>query len=297
MLSVQMRVAFVFRVHGDGGIAQHRLGPRRRHGDELVCAGLRFAGLRFDDRVANFPQLPGHVFVLHFEIGDRGLVPRAPVHDVISAINQSFFIEADEHFAHGVRKIVVHGEVLAVPVDGGAEALHLVENRAAVKSFPFPDPLNELLAAQVAAFLAFFGEVALHHHLRGNAGVIGTGKPQGDEAAHAMPARDDVHLRLAEHMSHMQLPGHIRRRQQQREHRTRLPRWRRGDGEELFFDPIVGPARFNRARLVRLRQFVRHDCVLSQTLWGQPLLRRRPEQAPAVRPGPPGNFRSKRRSF
>ena len=35
------------------------------------------------------------------------------------------------------------------------------------------------------------------------------------------------------------------------------------DGEEFFLDPIVGPARFNRARLVRFRQFVRHEKAVS----------------------------------
>ena len=208
-----MRVALIFRVYGDGRIAQHGLRPRGRDGDEFICA---------DNRIANLPQLSDHVFVLDFEIGDRGLMPGTPVHDVISAINQAFFIQADEHLAHGVRKIFVHGEVLAIPVDRSAEALHLVENRAAIKLLPFPDALNEFLAAQFAALLAFLGEVALHHHLRGDAGVIGAGQPQRDEAAHAMPARDNVHLRLAEHVPHVQLPGNVGRRQQQREHRPRV---------------------------------------------------------------------------
>ena len=41
ILAVQMRVALVFRVHGDGSVAEHRLGTRGRDRDELVCAGLR----------------------------------------------------------------------------------------------------------------------------------------------------------------------------------------------------------------------------------------------------------------
>ena len=72
------------------------------------------------------------------------------------------------------------------------------------------------------AFLAFLRQLALHHHLRGDAGVVRPRQPQRDEAAHAMPAHDDVHLRLVQHVPHVQPPGHIRRRQQQREHGTRL---------------------------------------------------------------------------
>ncbi len=90
------------------------------------------------------------------------------------------------------------------------------------------------------------------------AGVIGARQPQRDKAAHAMPAHDDVHLRLVEHVAHVQAAGHIRRRQQQREHWPRFALGRRGHGEKFFFDPVVGPARFNRARLVGFGQFVRH---------------------------------------
>jgi hypothetical protein len=61
----------------------------------------------------------------------------------------------------------------------------------------------------------------------------------------------------------VQAAGHIRRGQQQREDRTRLALRRRGHGEKLFFDPVLGPARLNRARLVRFGQFVRHGWVLS----------------------------------
>ena len=196
--------------------------------------------------------------MLHFEIRDRGLAARAPVHDVFAAVDQAFFIESDEDLAHGARKILVHGEVFAVPVNGCAQALHLVEDRAAVELLPFPYSLDEFLAAQVAAFLAFFGELALDHHLRRDARVIGAGQPERDEAAHTMPAHDDIHLRLVEHVAHVQAAGDVRRRKQQGEYGTRFPRRWRGNGEEFLFDPILGPARFDRARLVGFRQFVRH---------------------------------------
>ena len=110
--------------------------------------------------------------MLHFEIGDRGLAARAPVDDVLATIDQAFFIQADEDFADGVREILVHGEVLAVPVDGRAEALHLIEDGAAVELLPLPDALDEFLASQFAALLAFFGQFAFHHHLRGDGSMV-----------------------------------------------------------------------------------------------------------------------------
>src|SRR5207253_766516 len=64
--------------------------------------------------------------------------------------------------------------------------------------------------------------------------------------------------RLVEHVPHVQPPSHIRRRQKQREHWTRFTRRRSRNGEQLFLRPVLGPARFNRARLVRFGQIVAH---------------------------------------
>src|SRR5208282_5072963 len=218
-----------------------------------------------NDGIADLPQLSGNIFVLHFEIGDGGLATRAPVDDVLAAIDQALFIEADEDFAHGAGKIFVHGKIFAVPVDRGAETLHLVEDGAAVVALPLPDTLDELFAAEVAALLAFLGEVALHHHLRGDAGVIGAGQPESDEAAHAMPAHDDVHLCLVEHVAHVQTSGNVWRRQQQGKNRTGFACGRSGDGEKFLFDPIVGPAGFDRARFVRFWQVVGHEFAVSSS--------------------------------
>ena len=87
-LPVQMLVAFVFLVDRDRGIAQHRLRPGRGHGDELI---------RANHGIADLEQLALDFFVLDLKIGNRGLASRTPVDDVLAAINQSFFIQADEN--------------------------------------------------------------------------------------------------------------------------------------------------------------------------------------------------------
>src|ERR1700685_735578 len=74
-----------------------------------------------------------------------------------------------------------------------------------------------------------------------------------------MPAHHDIHLCLAEHVPHMQPSGDVRRRKQQRENRARLAGWRCGRGKEFLLDPVLGPARFNRARFVGFRQVVGHE--------------------------------------
>ena len=43
---------------------------------------------------------------------------------------------------------------------------------------PLPDALDEFLAPEIEAVFAFGGELALDHHLRGDAGVIGARLPQ-----------------------------------------------------------------------------------------------------------------------
>ena len=207
MLAVKTHVALVRRIHRDCSVAQHRLWTRRRDDNEFLAAGRSIG-----NRVANLIQLARDILVLHFEIRDRRTAIRTPIHNVLSAIDQPVFIQTHECFLHRARQVVVHGEIFAAPIDRRAEALHLVENRAAIFTLPLPDPLDKFLTAHLAPALAFFGKLALHHHLRGNAGMVRTGQPERHMAAHAVPADDDVHLRLVEHVAHMEPPGNVRGR-------------------------------------------------------------------------------------
>src|SRR5258707_82140 len=79
----------------------------------------------------------------------------------------------------------------------------------------------------------------------------------------AMPAHDDVHLRLVEHVAHVQAAGNVGRRQQQGEDRLcgadtlvrealcrNLSPQRRLHREQLLADPVFGPAFFDGAGFV-----------------------------------------------
>ena len=66
-----------------------------------------------------------------------------------------------------------------------------------------------------------------------------------------MPAHDDVHLRLVEHVTHVQTPGDVRRWQQQGKNWTRIVWSRRGNRKQLFLYPVLGPVRLDGRRLVR----------------------------------------------
>ena len=200
----------------------------------------------------------------HFEIADGGLAARAPVHDVRAAIDEPLLVQPDERLAHRDGEPLVHGEVLALPIDRGAQPLHLAENRAAVVAPPLPHALDEGLAAHLLAGRAFAHDLALHQHLRGDAGVVGARHPQHPVAAHAAPANQDVALRVLEHVAHVQVAGHIGRRQQNRKGglavRSAAFIRRLGVrlGEELLAHPVFGPVIFNGGRVVGFGQVVRH---------------------------------------
>ncbi len=73
-----------------------------------------------------------------------------------------------------------------------------------------------------------------------------------------MPPDDDVHLRLVEHVAHVQPAGDVGRRQQQGEGVVVVRSGGRVDVEQLLADPAFGPARLDLTRIVSLGKFVRH---------------------------------------
>src|SRR6185312_14147285 len=131
-------------------------------------------------------------FVDRFEIGDRGLTARAPVDDVLATVDQTFGPEMNEVLAHGAGKTGVQGEPLARPIDACAFAANLRLDASTVLFFPLPDAALEFFAAEILAFDAFGGQLALDNHLGGDTGMIRTGKPESNFAAHAMPTHSHV---------------------------------------------------------------------------------------------------------
>ena len=200
----QMAVALVVGMHRDRGVAQHRLGPRRRDRDVLV---------RAFDRVLDVPERALDLDLLHFEVGDRGLEFRVPIDEALVLVDQVLLVEIDEDLDDGLRQALVHGEALARPVAGGAQALELVDDRAAGLGLPRPDLLEEFLAPDLAAArLLPLHHLPLDHHLGRDTGVIGAGLPQHVAAAHALEAAEDVLQRVVERVPHVQRAGHVRRR-------------------------------------------------------------------------------------
>ena len=131
--------------------------------------------------------------------------------------------------------------------DGGAVGLR-----------PAPDALDEGFAAEVFAGGAFGGELALDHHLGGDAGVVGAGDPEGGVAEHAVPAGEDVHLGLVEHVAHVQAAGDVGRREEDGELSGSVLRTFGGwNVKQTLLDPVLGPAFFYDGRIVCFRQVFR----------------------------------------
>ena len=129
-VAAQVPVALVLGVHGHGRVAQHGLGPGGGDGD---AAGAVREG------VADVVEVAVDLLVLDLEVGQRRVAAGAPVDDVVAAVDQPLVVELDEDLAHRAREPLVHGEALALPVAGGAQALELVDDGAAVLLAPLPD--------------------------------------------------------------------------------------------------------------------------------------------------------------
>ena len=263
LLAVEMQVALVFGMNGDGHVAEHGFGARGGNGEEF--AGV-FAVVA-ENGIANLPELALVLFVDHFEVADGGLAARAPVDDVGAAIDEALLVEADEGLAHGDGEVVVHGEVFALPVDGGAEALHLVEDGAAVVALPLPHALDEGFAAQLLAGGAFARPAGARPS---SAWRCRRGRCREPRArGRPLMRRQRVRMSISVWLSMwpmcrrpVTLGGGSRMvKADWPSGRLVLDRAAGagvGCGEEIFADPVFGPVIFNGGGVVGFGQVVRH---------------------------------------
>src|SRR5580704_12195675 len=163
------------------------------------------------------------------------------------AIDEAIFVQPYESFTDGAREAGIESEAFARPIAAIADLHHLLGDSAAGFFFPFPDAFLEFLAAESAVIDSFFGQQADYYALRRNARVICAWEPEGVEAGHAAPARENVDFRVVEHMADVQRAGDVRRRNGDRPVLAGI--FYVGD-EELFVEPIFGPALLNFLRLV-----------------------------------------------
>ncbi len=202
LLTDQMAIAFVFRMHRYRGVAQH--GFRAGGGHHQCLAAVR-------QGIADVPQVTAFFLGNDFQIRDCGMQYRIPVDQALAAIDQPFIIEAHENLSYCGRKSFIHGETFPRPVKRAAHTAQLAGDGVAGLLPPCPDPLNELLPAQIVAGFPLCSQLPLHYHLGGDAGMVRADLPEGVFPLHAVIARQGIHESVLKGVSHMQGAGHVGR--------------------------------------------------------------------------------------
>src|SRR5262249_30367789 len=151
-LAHEVLVALVLGMHGQAGVAELRLRPHGAEGDWAVL---------------DVDELVVALLALDLDVREHGLALRAPVDDVVVAVDQPLFPEPHERLAHRAREAGVQGEALARPVARGAQTPELADDLAAGFLLPLPRALEISVAAEVFLRLALGGEDALEDHVHG----------------------------------------------------------------------------------------------------------------------------------
>ncbi len=132
-LAQQVLVAGIVRVHGHGGVAEHRLGPGGGDVEDLAGAG---------DRVLDGPEVPLDLLVIDLIVGHRGAELGVPVDQPLAAENLAGLEQVEERPANRARADLVKREAGAVPVARAAHEPELAEDSLLVLVLPRPDPLD-----------------------------------------------------------------------------------------------------------------------------------------------------------
>ena len=250
----QRAIPLVLRVDRHGGIAQHRLRPRRGDGDRPPRLAVHV--------VADVPEVAILLDRIDLQVRDGRLVDRIPVDHPVRAIDQATIVEPLEGGADGARGAGVHREDVPGPVERKTEGAQLIQDTVAVMLNECPDALQERLAPELLARQPLFRQLALHHDMHGDAGVVGAGQPERRDALHPLPPDQDI-LDGIHRVAIVERARDVRRRQDDDE-RLRLirPLRRRHEVAALLPPRIDRP--LDRLRVVHLRQFTvfREDCRL-----------------------------------
>ena len=196
----------ILRGDSDARVAEHGLGARGGDDDVILAVD------RLGQRVAQVPQVALLVLILGLVVRDSGGAVGAPVDDALAAIDQAVVVPVAKDLAHGLGIVLVHGEALVVEVDGAAHALDLLDDNAAVLVSPVPAGVDKLIATNLQAANALTLELLIDLGLRGDTGVVGAEHPARGLAAHAGHTDDGILDGVVGGMTHVELAGHIGRR-------------------------------------------------------------------------------------
>ena len=200
---LEVGVARVVGVYRNGRIAENGFGPDGGDGDVLVAVL---------DAVAHMVERTVFVAINNLFVAENGLRLGVPVGHAQPPVDLTAFVQIDEDFDHGPAQRIFHREAGALPVAARAEFFELLQNDAAVLVLPFKGLRQKFFAAQVRFFNAPLAQPLHDFGLRSNTRMIGTGHPAGIFALQPRPPDQNVLNGAVEHMSHVQHPGHVGRR-------------------------------------------------------------------------------------
>ena len=203
-LANQMLVTLVVGVDCNTGIAHE--GLRTGGCNNEVLVGIL-------DRILDVPQLAGLGFVLNLSVRQCGCTVRAPVDDTAALVDQTLFVQVYKDFLNSLRATLVHGEALTAPVTRRTELLELGNDAVAILVLPVPNALEELFTTQIITGLALIDtQVFFNLDLGCDTCMVGAGHPECGIALHALGTDQDILKGLIECMTHVQLTGNVRGR-------------------------------------------------------------------------------------
>ena len=214
----ELLVAGILRVDCHGSVSQK--GFRAGGGNlDAAAAGEHGAVLQSDGRnggsslnlVVDVVHCTGSVVVLHLVVGQSGAAGGAPVHQIVSSIDEPPLVEGDKDLPHRLGKPLVQSKALPAPVHAVAQFSLLAGDDFVVLPLYLPGALKELLPPQIPAGKPLGLQAALHHVLGGDSGMVGSGNPQHIVPPHAVVANHNVLQGIVEAMAHVEDTGDVRR--------------------------------------------------------------------------------------
>ena len=196
-----MLVAFIVRVHANGGVPEY--------GFRTGCGDDNGAGTVLK-HIFHMPQRAFLGCVFNFVVSQSRMAAGAPVDNVFSFINKSFIIKPDKNLADGFGEILVHGEAFPRPVDRRTKMADLFEDFSAVFLFPSPDFFKKFFTPQIVTGNAFFQQFSLHDVLGGNACMVSAYDPKNLFTLLACMTGEDILQCLVESMPDMQCSRDVR---------------------------------------------------------------------------------------
>ena len=202
-LAHQLLVAFVIGMHCHACIAEH--GFRSGRGNLHISIHPLYL-------ITKMPEMPLFCFMIHLNIRKRRIAIRTPIRNTGSLIDEPLLVKAHKDFPHCLGTSLVHGEAFPLPVAGGTKCAKLIHDAAAIRFLPLPDTLQEFFAPELIAVRPLLPESRLHLCLCRNPRMIAAGHPKSVIPLHTPPANENILESIVHSMSHMELSGHIGRR-------------------------------------------------------------------------------------